>query len=92
MQKPTIVHKQALKLKARFRFDLQKIDNENVIIGYTDSDLAKDVNDRRSTARMAYYLNENLMTWCLQKQQIVELSSCWEEFMDATTITCLYDT
>ncbi|CAD6268395.1 unnamed protein product [Miscanthus lutarioriparius] len=33
---------------------------------------------------MAFYLNENLITWCSQKQKTVALSSCESELMAAT--------
>lgn len=63
--------------------------NEEITItGYSDSDLAMDVNDRRSTAGMAFYLNGNLVTWASKKQQSVALSSCEAEFMAATSATC----
>ena len=37
---------------------------------------------------MAYYVNENLITWASQKQRCVELSSCEAEFMAATMVAC----
>ena len=43
-----------------------------------------DTVERRSTGGMAFYLNENLITWCSQKQKTVSLSSCESEFMAAT--------
>jgi hypothetical protein len=39
------------------------------IVGYTDSDLGADLVERRSTGGTAFYLNENLITWCSQKQK-----------------------
>lgn len=47
-----------------------------------------DVNDKRSTCSMAFYNNENLVTWVYQKQQCLVLSSCETEFMAATIATC----
>ncbi|KAL7613399.1 hypothetical protein Lser_V15G06776 [Lactuca serriola] len=88
MEKPISMHMQSVKhilgyVKGKLDFVLtcNKGDNENVITGYTEIDLAKDVNDRRTTAGMAYYLNENLVTWCSQNQQTFALSSCEAEFM-----------
>jgi hypothetical protein len=54
-----------------------------VLIGYSDSDLGGDVNKRRSTEGMAFYLNESLISWCSQKQKTVALSSCESEFVAA---------
>lgn len=56
--------------------------------GYTDSDLANDINDRKSTGGMAFYMNGNLVSWSSQKQRCVALSSCEAEFMAATMTAC----
>ena len=52
--------------------------------GYLDSDHAESVDDRKSTTRIAFYLNENLIMWVSQKQRCVALSSCEAEFMAVT--------
>jgi len=57
---------------------------EEILVGYTDSDLAGDLVERRSTGGMTFYLNGNLITWCSQKQKTIALSSCESEFMTAT--------
>jgi len=54
-----------------------------MLVGYTDSDVGGDLVGRRSTAGMAFYLGESLITWCSQKQKTVALSSCEAEFMAA---------
>lgn len=59
-----------------------------ILSGYSDSDLAGSVDDRRSTGGMAFYLDENLITWVSQKQRCVALSSCEAEFMAATAAAC----
>ena len=56
-----------------------------MIIGFSDSDLAGDVVDRRSTGGMCFYLDENLISWASQKQRVIALSSCEAEYMAATT-------
>lgn len=56
--------------------------------GYSDSDLAGNTEDRKSTGAMVFYLNENLITWVSQKQRCVALSSCEAEFMAATAAAC----
>ncbi|XP_031489603.1 uncharacterized mitochondrial protein AtMg00810-like [Nymphaea colorata] len=40
---------------------------EEVIVGFTDNDLAGDVDDRKSTGGMAFYVNESLVSWHSQK-------------------------
>lgn len=57
-------------------------------MGYSDSDLAGNVDDRRSTGGMEFYLDESLITWVSQKQRCVALSSCEAEFMAATAAAC----
>lgn len=55
-----------------------------LLSGYSDSDHAGSMDDRKSTTGMAFYLNENLITWVSQKQRCVALSSCEAEFMAVT--------
>ena len=38
------------------------------LVGFTDSDLAGDIDDRKSTTGMAFYLNEIFFSWQSQKQ------------------------
>ncbi|WOG95898.1 hypothetical protein DCAR_0415227 [Daucus carota subsp. sativus] len=59
-----------------------------MLSGYSDSDLGGQVDDRKSTGGMAFYLNESLITWVSQKQRCVALSSCEAEFMAATAAAC----
>ncbi|KAI3518152.1 hypothetical protein L1887_06594 [Cichorium endivia] len=95
MEKPTVNHLQAVKgilryVKGTLEFGLKysKGKKDVTLTGYSDSDLANDVNDRRSTGGMAYYVNENLISWASQKQRCVALSSCEAEFMAATMAAC----
>nr|GEU94320.1 hypothetical protein [Tanacetum cinerariifolium] len=95
MEKPTVNHMQAVKrilryIKGIVEYGLvyTKYRKGDVITGYSDSNHAKDVEDRRSTGGMVFYLKENLVTWGSKKQQCVALSSCEAEFMAATTATC----
>ncbi|KAI3510533.1 hypothetical protein L1887_17599 [Cichorium endivia] len=95
MERPTVKHLQAVKhilryIKGTVDYGLvyTRGSDEKDVTRYTDSDLARDVNDRRSTSGMAFYLNENLVTWASQKQRSVALSSCEAEFMAATSATC----
>lgn len=56
--------------------------------GFSDYDLAGNIDDRKSTGGMAFYLDESLITWISQKQRCVALSSCEVEFMAATAAAC----
>lgn len=95
MEKPTVMHYQAIKHILRY---VQGTINHGVIycnrfgeedlVGFTDSDLAGDVNDRKSTGGMSFYYGENLITWASQKQKTVALSSCEAAFMAATAAAC----
>lgn len=54
------------------------------LLGYSNSSLNVDIDDRRSITGHMFYLGESLITWCSQKQEVVALSSCEAEFMAAT--------
>ena len=91
MKRPTVMHLKAIKqilryLKGTVEMGLVYTQHggDEVLVVYTDSDLSGDVVGRRSTGGMAFYLNDNLITWCSQKQRTVALSSCESEFMAAT--------
>lgn len=95
MEKPTMVHQMAAKrilryVKGTLHFGLvyTKGNGSDLLTGYSDSDLAGHVDDRRSTAGMVFYLNEGLVTWTSQKQRCVALSSCEAKFMAATAAAC----
>ncbi|GKB16092.1 zinc finger, CCHC-type containing protein [Tanacetum coccineum] len=95
MEKPTVKHLQAVKrilryVKGTLGYGLKYSKGEKniTLTGYTDSDLANDVNDRKSTGGMVFYVNGNLITWASQKQRCVALSSCEAEFMAATMAAC----
>uniref|UniRef100_A0A453B0H4 Reverse transcriptase Ty1/copia-type domain-containing protein n=1 Tax=Aegilops tauschii subsp. strangulata TaxID=200361 RepID=A0A453B0H4_AEGTS len=55
------------------------------LLGYSDSDLAGDVDDRKSTSGVAYFLGGSIVTWLSQKQKVVALSSCEAEYIAAAT-------
>ncbi|KAL8089474.1 hypothetical protein AgCh_039081 [Apium graveolens] len=95
MERPTVQHQNAVKhilLYVKGTMDLGLVytadENNNVIIGYSDSDLARNVEDRKSTGGMVFYLNNNLITWNSRKQRCVALSSREAEFMAATAASC----
>ncbi|EHK62694.1 hypothetical protein M3S_J82 [Sorghum bicolor] len=61
---------------------------ETSIIGYSDSDLAGDVDDRKSTSGSVFLLGNSLVTWSSQKQRVVALSSCEAEYIASANAAC----
>ncbi|XP_074377089.1 secreted RxLR effector protein 161-like [Apium graveolens] len=95
MERPTIIHLNAAKRILRYiqgtlnlGLVYTKDGGNNVLTGYSDSDLAGNLDDRRSTGAMVFYLNECLVTWVSQKQRSVALSSCEAEYMVAAAAAC----
>ncbi|XP_040245182.1 secreted RxLR effector protein 161-like [Aegilops tauschii subsp. strangulata] len=58
------------------------------VIGYSDSDHAGNVDDRRSTTGVVFFLDSSVITWISQKQKVVAISSCEAEYMAAASATC----
>ena len=58
------------------------------LIGYSDSDMAGDVDTWKSTTGVFFFLGKNLITWQSQKQRVVALSSCKAEYIAAATGAC----
>jgi hypothetical protein len=61
---------------------------EEEITGYSDSDHAGDIDDRKSTSGLVFFLGSSAVTWASQKQKTVALSSCEAEYMAASTASC----
>lgn len=95
MERPTTMHMNAVKrilryIKGKLHFGLtytQKSGN-NVLTGFSDSDLAGYLDDKKSTGGVAFHLNESLIIWVSQKQRCIALSSYEAEFMAATVAAC----
>jgi hypothetical protein len=69
MEKPTVKHLHAVKqimryIKGTLNYGLVYTQErrEEVLVGYTDSDVGGDLVGRRSTGGMAFYLNDSLVT------------------------------
>jgi hypothetical protein len=56
--------------------------------GYSDSDHAGDLEKRKSTTGVVFFLGGNIVTWTSQKQVVVSLSSCKSEYIAAATGAC----
>jgi Reverse transcriptase (RNA-dependent DNA polymerase)/Integrase core domain/GAG-pre-integrase domain len=61
---------------------------ERNFVGYSDSDMAGDVDDRKSTTGVIYFLGENVVSWFSRKQKVVALSSCEAEYIAAASAAC----
>lgn len=74
MERPTNLHMNAVKrilryVKGTVDYGLiyAKGTGNYLLSGYSDSDLAGNIEDRKSTGGMTFYLNESLITWVSQK-------------------------
>ena len=95
MERPNVMHHKAVKqilryVKGTIHLGLVygRGGGTEEITGFTDSDMAGDMDDRKSTSDMTFYVNECLVAWNSQKQKTVALSSCEAEFMAATSAAC----
>ncbi|KAL8116743.1 hypothetical protein AgCh_023048 [Apium graveolens] len=95
MEKPTLMHQNAAKRILRYVKGILNLgliytanEDNNIVIGYSDIDVAGNVEDRKTTGGMVFYLKKSLITWNSQKQKCVALSSCEAEFMAATAASC----
>jgi hypothetical protein len=58
------------------------------ILGYSDNDMAGDIDDCKSTTGVVFFLGDGAASWSSQKQKVVTLSSCEAEYIAGTTATC----
>lgn len=58
------------------------------LTGYSDSDLGGDVDERRSTGGVIFFLGDMPVSWQSQKQKTVALSSCEAEYMAGAVGAC----
>jgi hypothetical protein len=56
----------------------------NKLMGYSDSDLQGDIDDRMSTIRVILFMGEMPISWQSHKQKVVALSTCEGEYMAVT--------
>lgn len=62
--------------------------NEFRLTGFTDSDWAGSLEDRKSTSGLIFNLGSAAITWSSKKQEIIALSSIEAEFIAATSAAC----
>ena len=61
--------------------------NELIVSGYSDSDWAGDIDDKKSTTGYIIKLNNCPISWLSKKQEVVATSSCEAELLALATIT-----
>jgi hypothetical protein len=66
----------------------RKKEGGNRLLGYTDSNLAGDLDSRRSTSSVLFFLDDSLVSWQSVKQRVVPLSSCEAKYIAAATGAC----
>ena len=95
MEKPTQEHYNGVKRILRYVKGTEdygllykKGDLKGELIGFSDSDFAGDSHDRKSTSGHIFLFGGKAVSWSLQKQSIVALSSCEAEYIAATSATC----
>ena len=95
MENPNQEHYNAVKQILRYMKGTEdygllykKGDLKGELIGYSDSDCARDCHDRKSSFRHIFFFGGMAVSWSSQKQSVVALSSCEAEYIAATTATC----
>jgi hypothetical protein len=58
---------------------------ESCLVGYSDSNWAGDVDERKSTTGVIFFLNESAVSWQSTKQRFVAISSCEAEYVATAT-------
>ncbi|XP_062198808.1 secreted RxLR effector protein 161-like [Phragmites australis] len=95
MENPTTEHLSAIKHILRyiagmlhFGLSYTKGQGEIKLKGYSDADMAGDVDDCKSTTGVLFCFGDAPVTWQSQKQPVVALSSCEVEYIAASTAAC----
>jgi hypothetical protein len=91
LERPTEEHLQAVKIFCYIVGTLQyglrygQRTGTTRPVGYCDSDLADDIDTRKSTTGALFFLGKCLVSWQSLKQRVVALSSCEVEYIAVTT-------
>ena len=94
MENPSEVHLLAAKrifryLKGTTDFGIMyKTTGKSRLIGFLDSDYAGDLDDRKSTSGSVFIISSRAVSWSLNKQQIVALSTTEVKFVAAASSSC----
>lgn len=63
-------------------------ESKSFLVGFTDSDFAGSIDDRKSTSGYAFKYGSSLISWASRKQPVVTLSSAEAEYVVATSAAC----
>eukprot|EP00253_Pinus_taeda_P011870 PITA_11870 len=94
MERPKEAHWQETKRILRYvkgtkRFGILYTSSESSdLVGYTDSDWAGSVDDRKSTSGYIFHMGSGAISWASKKQSIVALSTAEAEYVAATAAAC----
>jgi hypothetical protein len=58
------------------------------LIGYSDSDLVGDLDIKKNTSGVMFFLGDSPFSWQSSKQRVVALSSCEAKYIAAATGAC----
>jgi hypothetical protein len=96
MDKPTEDHFAAVKrimryLKGTLSYGVHykfEADKSVILRGWSDSDYAGDLNDRKSTTGYVFKIGSSAICWSSKKQDIVTLSTTEAEYVSANACAC----
>ncbi|XP_062230376.1 uncharacterized mitochondrial protein AtMg00810-like [Phragmites australis] len=95
MESPTTEHLATLKKILRYvagsltlGYRFIQATSEPRLVGYSDSDMAGDIDTRKSTTGMFFFLGPNPVCWQSNKQKVVALSTCEAEYIAAASAAC----
>jgi hypothetical protein len=66
----------------------KKGQEQAVLIGFSDSNFAGDVDSRKSTSSMIFFLNQSLVTWQSTKKNVLAQCRCEAEYIAVANGTC----
>jgi hypothetical protein len=94
MESPTTEHLAAVKHLLRYIAGTRNLGcryargGDRHLTGFSDSDWAGDVDDRKSTSGVLFRLGGSPITWQSSKQRVIALSTCEAEYIAAATAAC----
>ena len=95
MERPTSEHLNAVKRILRYiagtidyGCHFRRTGAELKLLGFSDADMGGDIDTRKSTTGVLFFLGSSPVTWQSQKQKVVALSSCEAEYIAGTAAAC----
>jgi hypothetical protein len=94
MERPTEIHLQVAKRILRYLKGTAELGiaykrgGEEEFVGFTDSDYAGDIDDRKSISGYTFMLGTGAISWSSKKQPVVTLSTTEAEFIAAAYCAC----